>query len=81
MQASSVLYRLIASNALNQPRKRVLRSRAYSSKIASAMRVGNGAPVDLTGRTARFSMKKADGTLLINKATATIVDAEAGRIR
>lgn len=41
----------------------------------------DGRPVDLTGCTVYFTMKKIGGDIKINKAQCSIVDAESGLVK
>jgi len=42
--------------------------------------VRNGAAVNLTGATVKFHMVKKDHTVVVNEASATVVDATAGTV-
>lgn len=41
----------------------------------------NGSPVDVTGLSVQFKLVADDGTVIVNWASATIVDADNGQVQ
>ena len=48
--------------------------------IAAQLLDADGEPVDLSAATVAFRLVKADGTVTVNSASATIDDAEQGHV-
>lgn len=49
--------------------------------LTAALKDGNGAPIDLTGATVTFRMRKRGATALTVDAAASVVSAAAGTVR
>lgn len=49
--------------------------------IAALLKNPSGSAINLTGATVRFNMKSQSGTLLVDNATAVVVDESTGNVR
>jgi hypothetical protein len=49
--------------------------------LTAALKDGNGSPIDLTGATVTFRMRKRGATALTVDAAASVVSAAAGTVR